>query len=568
MTFSPDTAAIIRRARNANLPWDDDRLYSLPLWVREYRPGQVDAINNIVEAFQTNDLVILDAPTGSGKTLIGETVRRLLGKRGSLYICSTKTLQDQFLNDFEYAAVLKGRSNYPTEWSLNQGVLIENDRMAPTAADCTKSEGIGCTWCSSVNVCPYEVAKHTALAADVAVLNTSYFLTETNGPGRFKGRPLVIVDEADTLENEVMGYVSVDIAARRVKEYGLGEPEKVTKPEAWMEWAIKARSILHSRLSNMPEPSPEEKNVKVLREWNSVARLLGNVTQLVKGLEDGEWVYTGKDGNVAFKPVRVDHVGKKALWGNADKWLLMSATIISPHEMVESLGYEGDWAFVEMPSEFDVESRKVKVMPLANMAKKVDDPDAERDKCVRGIRAIIARHPGENVLVHSVSYDLTNEIRACLANEPGVRLYTYSQASERDKTLRDFINDTRAARVTDSATGQSTGARVLLAPSMDRGVDLPDDLCRVVILAKVPFPYLGDRQINARLHSYNGQSWYNVQAVRKIVQMTGRATRHKDDWSVCYIIDSTFSGVLWNKGQGLFPKWWTDALDWRDNVRI
>jgi Rad3-related DNA helicase len=106
-------------------------------------------------------------------------------------------------------------------------------------------------------------------------------------------------------------------------------------------------------------------------------------------------------------------------------------------------------------------------------------------------------------------------------------------------------------------------AGVLVAPSMDRGVDLADDLCRVVVIAKVPFPYLGDRQVSARLHSPGGQTWYNVQTIRSIVQMTGRATRHSSDRSTSYILDSQFERQVWWKGRQLFPGWWTDALDWR-----
>lgn len=103
----------------------------------------------------------------------------------------------------------------------------------------------------------------------------------------------------------------------------------------------------------------------------------------------------------------------------------------------------------------------------------------------------------------------------------------------------------------------------MVAPSLDRGIDLADDKCRVVVVAKMPFPYLGDRQIAAKLYSRGGQMWYNVQTIRTVIQMTGRATRHSADRSTSYILDSQFNSV-WNKGRGLWPSWWTDAIDWRD----
>lgn len=114
----------------------------------------------------------------------------------------------------------------------------------------------------------------------------------------------------------------------------------------------------------------------------------------------------------------------------------------------------------------------------------------------------------------------------------------------------------------DALAGFRDGeGHLLIAPSMDRGVDLPDDQCRVIVIAKVPYPYLGDRQVSARLYSKGGQVWYNVQTVRSIVQMTGRGVRHSEDWCVGYILDSQFR-ELWGRARGLFPKWWVDGLEW------
>src|SRR4030042_5679638 len=55
--------------------------------------------------------VMLDAPTGSGKSIIGMVLSRLLKK--SIYCCTTKILQDQLTKDFPDIPILKGRSNYP-----------------------------------------------------------------------------------------------------------------------------------------------------------------------------------------------------------------------------------------------------------------------------------------------------------------------------------------------------------------------------------------------------------------------------------------------------------------------
>jgi Rad3-related DNA helicase len=64
-----------------------------------------------------------------------------------------------------------------------------------------------------------------------------------------------------------------------------------------------------------------------------------------------------------------------------------------------------------------------------------------------------------------------------------------------------------------------------------------------------------------------GRTWYAVQTIRDIVQMTGRAVRHEDDWAVTYIFDRSFGKNLWSKWKRLFPEWWREAVDTRSDVR-
>lgn len=94
---------------------------------------------------------------------------------------------------------------------------------------------------------------------------------------------------------------------------------------------------------------------------------------------------------------------------------------------------------------------------------------------------------------------------------------------------------------------------------MDRGVDLPGDDCRVQIVCKVPYPYLGNRQIKERTRLPGGQSWYTTQTARTIVQMTGRGVRSADDHAVTYVLDRQF-GRWFGDAKKLLPKWWTDAV--------
>ena len=205
-----------------------DERNALPSWVKEIRPHQTVAVAEVIAAFDDGaQLVFIDAPTGSGKTLIGELVRRETNYPRVLYVCSDKTLQDQFARDFPYAKVLKGKANYPTEYGPAD----------MTCDDCTAdSPADPCMWCNSTQTCPYQVAKRIAAEADLAVINTSYLLTEANYVGVFSRYDLIIVDECDTLERMLMGFVEFKVPRYVARALKLVYPIKGAHKPTLRKW--------------------------------------------------------------------------------------------------------------------------------------------------------------------------------------------------------------------------------------------------------------------------------------------------------------------------------------------
>ena len=80
------------------------------------------------------------------------------------------------------------------------------------------------------------------------------------------------------------------------------------------------------------------------------------------------------------------------------------------------------------------------------------------------------------------------------------------------------------------------------------------------MVAKVPFPALGDRQVSERLRRPGGQVWYGVQVARSLVQMTGRGVRHENDWATTFILDKQFPRWYREAGRKLLPDWWIEAI--------
>jgi len=514
----------------------------LPDWLTALHPHQWDAVEETVAHFRNGaSLVWLDAPTGSGKTLIGEAVRRIMAADHevdrALYVCSDRALQDQFVADFPYAKVLKGRANYPTL----------DGSEAVNCGDCTRSGAdSSCNWCHNPARCPYLVAKMTAIKAPLSVLNTAYLLAEANSAGVFAGRGLTIVDECDVLEQVLMGFVEFKVPDRTLKKMRLKPPPKGSHHKtllAWIEEVLKP-SVVELKRRTGSSTTLFGTDVAQLREVNGLNRLLGSIEVVLDyGQDSDNWVRDNDAGPMVLKPVRVDKYGQDVLWRHSKRWLCMSATIISPDQMADSLGVkDGEWETVRVPMTFPLENRPIIQIPVAGMTYK--EKETAEPEMVRGCQEIIDMHPGERVLVHAVSYHLAETISRGLRGR-GRDVFTYTKPAEKEQALARY---------------RRTPGSVLVASSMDRGVDLKGDDCRVVIVAKIPYPSLKDSQVSKRLHGAGGEEWYAVQTVRTIVQMTGRGVRNKEDWAKTYVLDSQFGMNVYKKNSRLFPKWWRDAV--------
>lgn len=78
---------------------------------KEIRPKQLDVLQQIADAINAGyKYIVLEAPTGFGKSPVAIAVGRTLG---TSYICSaTKDLQTQYTNDFPFLRAIKGMRNY------------------------------------------------------------------------------------------------------------------------------------------------------------------------------------------------------------------------------------------------------------------------------------------------------------------------------------------------------------------------------------------------------------------------------------------------------------------------
>ena len=191
----------------------------------KFRPHQKEAIVNTVYNWLTgqNTDVILQGPTGSGKSAIGLLAAAVLsefyGKKGYILI-SDLSLLDQYQRDVEKYfnspkwALIKGQHAYKcfkNNLPFNSGLCKMNG--------CKSYKEIYTKYRECAHECEYLVERSKAMESSVLVCTYSFWLIQQNkvnpmlGEGMcpFEKRDFVICDEAHKLVDIVQSHFSPTI---------------------------------------------------------------------------------------------------------------------------------------------------------------------------------------------------------------------------------------------------------------------------------------------------------------------------------------------------------------------
>jgi len=394
-----------------DIPNRPSGITGIPRKFDEWRPGQKEAIDWACQQLQDNRFLALDAPTGSGKSLIAIATARSLGLK-TIYVVSTKQLQQQLQADFAEAGavVIWGRENYPC-------VRFSQDSRI-SAASCTHQENMPCP---KFNKCPYKVAKRQALAADIAIVNYAFFLAEANFVGGFSGWPLLVLDEADLAEAELLSFVSLEFTRKQLETCKLELPQYKTKLDSWLNWVgptlQKVRSYRQSLEEEIMPYIEDDTEPPLNLAWELVKyqRLEGKLKKFTSWVDD-TWIGEFSEENWRFKPIFVRKQGE-LLYKHSGKVLAMSATILSANDWGWNLGIEDKIAFYRVPSTFPKEGRPFVYLPVADFSKRKINDEA-LNVMVRSIDAILDKHNGDKGLIHTISQCLYRDFLSA-RNEAG-----------------------------------------------------------------------------------------------------------------------------------------------------
>lgn len=559
-----------------------------------FQEGQdVAIIEAITGIFQEGkEHIIIDAPTGVGKTAVAYAIHEVskylinsnlkLGpetKWRTTISTPTKHLQEQYKKDFPMIDDLKGKRNYVCQHGAGHYNTHECVRL------------VGKKECSPKNDCPYlKTRRHWCGQSQFRLTNAAMAIEMCPllCMGEENFAPLHIIDECHKMPNAVLDHTKMkfdyaeieyyadkklpgaDDALEAIERilnmfgnYGPGNivevPEEFVQACGHLATLCSKIGIVLTNILDQDDKAPEDEKMsdshyKQIFDCIQTFEELENVTEICTSgtrnfiLYDMTTRQFDADGkthwNLTLKPIFARDVTEYALFRKNDYFVHMSATICNAKKYADDMGIPEDkLKIVTVGNPIPVENRIVNYLPVGSMTAR--DQHTTLPHMIESIHELATiEHPGENGLVHVSSYKLAEQLR------DGLR--------ELDGDLVVMVGRDKKATLSALKGSDGNGERlIVISPSMKEGIDLKGDLCRWQVIAKVPFGFLGDELI--RYKSNKDKDWYNREVILDIVQSSGRATRGIEDYSVTYILDSSFDRVM-SRGKQFFPEWWLDSV--------
>jgi Rad3-related DNA helicase len=514
-----------------------------------FRGAQEQALHDIQAAFEAgNDVVLVRAPTGSGKSLIARaimgTARRVEDANphqatGAYYTTPQVSqlddvAQDDLVDDLK---IIRGKRNYTC--------ILPGEETTPVdRAPCARQRGYDC---AVKHRCPYFSARAIASAREYAAMTLAYFM-RTAGSEVFRKRDVGVIDEAHGLAEWAEMYATIHLDPRRVPVWDdVRVPDVGGSVESAATFAEALQRVCEGAKDDLL--GQDELSAEEAARRDRLQELISELDWFVEDYRDPEsattWVVDQQDsGEITVKPMNPERYLRHTVWDRANRFALLSATILNKEAFCRGVGLDPEnVALVDVEHTFPVENR-----PLYDVAQGKMTFE-HREQTLPHVAEAVARamcaHPDEKGLVHCHSYD----IQETLAGE-----------------LEDFgVTDRVRSHTTDDRDAQleawtaASDPEVFLSVKMEEALDLKYDLARWQVLCKAPFQNTGDSRVAKRLA--DGQwAWYYRAALRTIIQGCGRVVRAPDDMGVTYVADESIHDVF-ERARSDMPPWFAAQVD-------
>lgn len=502
----------------------------IPFKNNGFRPGQWESIVDIFDAINSNEkYVILNAPVGVGKSLIGYILAKILEDNNKYTYLYTKTkqLQDQYLRDFSDVRLVKGRSNFGC---LSEPLVNCDMGLCQTRRgfQCELKPMLKEEWYfdnrpivgyvdDSEDMCDYWKQKVNGILSPITMLNYNYAISDSRFVNHFPYRRLGVFDEGHNIESIVMSEFEYSFSPSAVERETQFKLQQHVSIERWIDDIEELVQIYKGLIENTNSITNEKKFKDRLLDFKSLLELLEDNPR--------NWVFTTEKerGHLyyVFKPIKVNEY-THLLFDLTQTCLIMSGTVLKPDIFARDLGID-DYTYIEIPSIIPIQNRPIIKSYVGSMAR--SSIDMTMPNMIRKIKMLAEKHQDEKGVIHTFTYNIAKQLKMGLKSNSRFIFHTQR---DKEKRFKEFQ--------------KNKTNKILVSPIAFEGIDFPYDAARWQCICKDPFPNIGDPQIKVR--DMTDYGWLFRQRCLVLSQMYGRTNRAADDYSVTYLLDSRIESLL------------------------
>ncbi|MHA2109548.1 MAG: helicase C-terminal domain-containing protein [Candidatus Hodarchaeales archaeon] len=531
------------------------------------RPQQQRTYNQIQEKWSRFSSFFCSLPTGSGKTDIAACLLSnylLANSNGKIDIIVPYKMHQDFWNSIlqQYGrkhgfsvALLKGRAAYYCP------IIKSGANISPCAFD-----PLYARTCRSRQRCPLLKARRQIRKSQVRILNWWVFKYVDLGEDKATFR---IFDEAHNLLNlETLVRVEISLSLLRSLtndekpliifqewEKTLSDHKQFTEIDLQegMNFLHILKGVLAKKelfIAKEMNTRPDSISLESLRELRRVTELMTAISDLIENPSAADLAfYLQKDRvrgtlKLTVQPFDIAYIFSKLFRGG--KNLFMSATIGDGAYLSKLLGMDPKHClYIKESSAFDKNNhpfvllKEAKKLSTANSEKKRETFEFIQKYAQPFLRSLYKTQ--QRGLILASSFELARLMES-LARANGLVVITHT-AGKSDSAVKSFI---------DSKKGD-----ILITPSAWEGISLDDDLARLCLIPKVPFPMMFDPIIQRKVKKYPNFLENNV--LITIQQAHGRIQRNPSDWGMTIFFDGNFRWLKSKRENSLEP-WFTDRI--------
>ena len=540
-----------------------------------FRPGQLEVIQNVVENVNSNiKQTVLEAPTGSGKSIIGILAAYTLYKlydKTSYILTSDLSLYAQYENDIrrlksDVFGCIKGKENYIC---FDNGCPVSQSTCAlkgQSMMSISKGYEFLCK-----DRCQYYHDYIKAVNSPITLMTYQLYFIQRNyvedsifgGKNKnFPERDLVIADEChkicDICQTHFAPVISFDrpkwmqTLDKYVHDYPLDAVrmnivnaildantnsqliEAICRYAGYLSHYCDLNESIRKKLASKKKLSKDDKSA--LFAGNSARQAHCKIDDLLSFVSENEnnekyLVKTCDENSVTLNFVLDNVMLKKYFHERSKCELLMSATIGDAEKYADIAGLEKDsFKHVSMKSTFDF-SKSLIYFSSSNMMSYAEKDNSFRKVAMQAID-ICRKNKNYRGIIQTGSYSNSKRLKSLLPFDVLSRCIFYEGSKQKNDVLNEFV----------SCENPSNDNSILIGPTLIEGINLPNDLCRFQICIKVPFAHLGSEYVRKKKECVDG--WYQYDVLNKLCQGIGRGIRHETDWCETYILDGCISSLI------------------------